>query len=47
MDKRNVELECPHCDRTFKQVMLVVRLLKPAYTDILQAAKLLILNFSA
>ena len=47
MDKRNVELECPHCDRTFKQVMLVVRLLMPAYTYILQAAKLLILTFSA
>ena len=21
VDKRNVELECPHCDRTFKQVL--------------------------
>jgi hypothetical protein len=20
VDKRNIELQCPHCDRTFKQV---------------------------
>ena len=47
MDKRNVELECPHCDRSFKQVMLVVRLFMPAETDILQGANLLILTHSA
>ena len=25
VDKRNVELDCPHCDRTFKQVVCVQR----------------------
>ena len=25
VDKRNVELDCPHCDRTFKQVVYVQR----------------------
>ena len=47
VDKRNVELECPHCDRSFKQVMLVLRLLMPAWTHIVQGAKLLILTHSA